>query len=225
MYKVNLLPPELMGWQKKVDKRQLIIITLGCLLSGLIILIYGKFLYDTYHLREQIQTMERELTQYQTEVANAKKLAAQRAEHEKAIEELQKIIKLKRVWGSTLDDINLNMPVDVWLTSLQIVHDKTKLPPNAETPQAATDEAGEDAPPVTESDEQTIIPNSPNVIIIEGKSGTTPSIGVFQKKLNELKYFSSVQLESMEVSNEDGTFKFIINAVLKESDTNAAESE
>ena len=225
MYKVNLLPPE----QKKVDKRRLTMVALCSVLIGIMMICYGKFLYNAYNLRQQLQNVETELTQYQVEVANVKKLMVKNEQNEKAVEALQEIIDMKKIWGSTLDDINLNMPVDLWLTGLQIVDDKTKLPQEfaiTSQPTQAGKEANQAAQAVTGNpSEQTIIPNPPNVIIIEGKSYTTPSIGVFQKHLTNLVYFSSVQLENMEVDDEDGTFKFTINAILKESDTNAEDSK
>lgn len=226
MYKVNLLPPELMGWQKKVDKRRLVMGALCLVLVGIMLLGYGRFLYNADNLRRQLQDVETELTQYQVEVANVQRLTATKEQNEKAVAALQRIIETRRVWGSTLEDINLTMPVDLWLTGLQIVDDKTKLPQKTVTPAQPGDEANQTTPAVTGNpSEQTIIPNPPSVMIIEGKSGTTPSIGVFQKHLTNLIYFSSVQLENMEVNDEDGTFIFTINAVLKESDRNAAASQ
>ncbi len=226
MYKVNLLPPELMGWQKKVDKRQLVMGALCSLLVSILLLGYGRFLYNTNNLRQQLQDVEAELTQYQVEAAKVQKLTAKQEQNEKIVAALQRIIEMRRVWGSTLEDISLTMPVDLWLTGLQIVDDQTKLPQKSVTPAQPGNAAKQTTQAVTgNSLEQTIIPNPPSVMIIEGKSGTTPSIGVFQKHLTNLCYFSSVQLANMEVNDEDGTFTFTINAVLKESDRNAADAQ
>lgn len=248
MYKVNLLPPELMSWNKKVDKHQLVVILLVSIITATILISYGTFIYHAYSTRKDLEAIESRLPGLKMQSDQVKQLKEKKDETAKTIQAFEKIIEEKHVWGAMLDDIGLNMPVDIWLTGLKIVNDKNypgqtiptgqQAPPASQTavdnkgvPQnqtPSTAQANQSPPPGQPVNgaktDDTLIPDHPNVLILEGISGTTPSVGVFQKNLTGLNYFSSVNLQSME-ENDDGGFKFTIIAVLKESDTNAAKTK
>lgn len=261
MYKVNLLPHELKSWDKKVDKRRLIIIAVSSFVVGIILISYGAFLFKYLSARWELDSVETELARMKFQADRVQKLMAQREQNEQTVQALKKLIQGKQVWGHLLDDINQNMPVDIWLTSLKITYDQTQghpvIPgtsgqvsgqnvtgstqpgskanntgqPNSSSPvnnnsQQAT-RSGQTQPnqnqtntsangqvPAGNQQNGNQPPAPPNVIVIAGNSRSAPSVGVFEKNLTKLYYFSSVSLDDLE-GNSDGTFKFTITAVLR----------
>ncbi|ACA59488.1 PilN domain-containing protein [Candidatus Desulforudis audaxviator] len=221
MYKINLLPPEL---QKDVSvdmgrlKKLLVLAAVFVVLVGS----YGSFLWQ-YHARNA------ELAQLRAQVALVKPiaeqvdaLAARSAENEKRSAELETLLLGQIRWTRLLNDINYNLPADVFLGVIRAgrVEDVPVLGGFASPSGLKADKTA-----AGKAEPQGLV--LPNVITIQGVAQSTASIGVLINNLYSLPYFELVQLKYLEeeVLTFHGHKLFEVDAYLKGADIDVAEPQ
>lgn len=199
MYKINLLPPELLPGTYIQGKRLFVIagITLffGALLIG-----GGIFFLQAAQIKAELLAGQAELAALKEKSESVAEMRAQRFELEKKTAVLEGLLQQRGAYRPILDGIARCVPVDVWLTGIDVQESK-----ETESPQQAGT-----APAVRKSSPAAPAP----VMVIKGASRSVPSIGVCVCKLLELPFFSAARLDEFK-EQEDGTLAFTITCNLR----------
>ncbi|MDD4239611.1 MAG: PilN domain-containing protein [Desulfotomaculaceae bacterium] len=211
MYKINLLPLELQRDLsidvKGLVKRVSITVTIILLLAS-----YGVFLYLGYLTQREIADTQRYLNQITPAVKKVEAIKTQRVKDEESIKVYQGLLSARLTRFPLLEDLNHNMPFDLWLENVDISYVASKdagkdAQPGqpATTTQAAGGKNGPVSPPL------------PNTLVLEGYARSVPSIGFFVNNLYRMPYFSSVVLNEYEYEKPPkDRYKFKLTAALKE---------
>lgn len=228
MYKINLLPVELQRDisidVKGLVRRVSITVTVILLLAS-----YGVFLFMGYLTQREIADTERYLSQISSAVKKVEGIKAQRVKDEESIKVYKEILSARLTRYPLLEDLNSNMPVDMWLDTLDLSYVERKdAGQAAQTGQPAADASGNTqeqpaaaAQPQGQSaggkNGKASIP-LPNTLVLEGYSYSVPSIGFFTNYLYRMPYFSKVVLDSYKWDESKFAYKFKLTAALKEGD-------
>jgi len=240
MYKINLLPSELQR-DLSIDVRKLVKRAAVSLVAVILLAGYGSFLYSSYSTRKEIAKTEKYLNELNVTVKKVEEIKKQRETSEQSAQKLKELLNNRLAWSSVLEDLNHNLPVDVWLERIDLSHidlqastgasGQPKGQADAQAPQsqsqpapaqpnpaqAGTGAVPEGKPPSGQSG--TPAPSSPpvpNTLTIEGYSRTVPSIGVFVNNLSRMPYFTRVTLNEFAEDEKMGAIKFKVTAAIKE---------
>lgn len=204
--KVNLLPPELQR-EGIIDFKRLLKISVITVLIMVVLGGYAAFLVKFSVTRSEVDIAGQELEKLQAVVVRIEDLKKERKRNEVVAEGLHKLVSERDIWSDRLDDLNYNLPVDMWLTELDLL--KTQAP--GKTPEKKVKPAEQKAAALQQPSS---IPK-PDTLILKGFSLSVPSIGVFIYHLNQLPYFSNVTLNEIKES-EDGSVGYMITIAIKE---------
>jgi len=206
-YKVNLLPPQLQR-EGTIDFRRLILIGGATLLLAVSLGGYGIFLINYLSMKNELTSNKQQLASLSPLVFRVEGIVKERKELAATLEEYDVILKKHVAWSNLLYDLGDIVPIDLWLTDIDISNKTT----------AAKEQNGNvkpDAAPKTEAQpKEADIYSRPNTIIYKGVSQTVPSVGVFIRNLTMLPYFEEVKLVKIESDNQGA--KFEISAKVKD---------
>lgn len=210
MYEVNLLPPELQrAWS--VSTRRLFLLVVISLVIGLVIFGYAFFLVQSYLTRNELAVVQQRIAAASIRAKEASNLKQRRQQAGASYKAREELINGRQLWADMLDDINVNVPVDVWLTEMKVYPEKKT---------GHDDKSGGKAEPAKggQQDKTTIeVPPRPDKVYIEGAAWSIPSIGVLLSNLASLPYFNEVTLEEFHRDEELGVTVFSISASVKGS--------
>jgi len=214
MYKVNLLPPKLQR-EGIIDVRRLVLITGTTLVIAVMLGTYGAFLINYLSLKNDLAATKQQLASLEPVVLRVEKMRNERTELEAVLDEYNSILKKRMTWTNLLFDFNRLMPIDSWLTELEI---SSRNPPEQK---AGGDSPAQTAPKTTvkpegqaqAQKEADTLPRA-NMITFKGFSRTVPSIGIFMNNLSQLACFKEIKL--IKINREKEGLKFEINAYLKD---------
>lgn len=165
-----------------IDFRHLTTRTIVVLLLLLIVILYSVFLYHFNILKTEHRLISSELEKLYPQVIKVESLGEERLFAENKLKGLKLVIEQRKQWSSILNDINHIVPRDTWLTAI-VAHDKDQ--------------------------ENEILSDT---LIIEGKSYSITSVGVFLEKLKEMKYFESATIEKLSESSNENIVTFSITS-------------
>ncbi|MDH7577813.1 MAG: PilN domain-containing protein [Bacillota bacterium] len=202
MYKMNLLPPELTP-RPPLERKKLPLLMGTALLFGLVLCTGLWFFSQMYVMKLEIQALKAEALPLRQLAAKVSLLQQERKETEQAAKALNNLLAGAQSWSPLLRRIEACIPVDVWLTNIEITHEKKALP--------SASRAGNIETQAIKVREEEAAPLHPNTLIIKGKSRSFSSIGVFVRKLLELP-FSTVILHDVQETKETGELEFVIKA-------------
>lgn len=211
LYRVNLLPPELAPGPY-IERRRLvyiIILTLACGLAGLGV---GFFYFQLYVLQHELEATQAEFPALQETVTRVEALRTERQKLEKTSKTWESLLATHTPWRPVLDELARHLPVDMWLTKVEITYEAALAPPKPVTPEGKQ-------PPGP----QTPLPKEepPNTLVLEGASRSVASLGVYVRKLSNLPFFSQVSLNEFR-EQADETLSFKITCKLKSGDGHEA---
>lgn len=248
MYEINLLPTKVQ--KNNVDVKKMLLILFVILGSIALITSYSLFLSKLYNAHKKLNNIEKRQNQIALDLTRLEQLRKVSQKEDKKIRAFQSIINNRLKCTSMLDDIACNMPVDLKLTSIEVIHRENYTPQGGFASPGmlinAADENDGKQGKIKELDfgnssnknsskldgkndnsnkdaENKSLP-SPNVLIFQGVSYSTVSVGVFIHNLSQLTYFTSINLikASVEISGESGQ-AFTIEAQLREVYVNASK--
>lgn len=201
-YKVNFLPPRLQQ-EGLIDFRRLILLGGTTLFVAVVVGAYGAFLIHYFSMKNELAAAKQQFGSLAPLVARVEAVVQERKELEAAIAEFDLITTKQAAWSNTLfsllSDLPGITPMDVWLTSMDVLN-KGASAATAET--AGQGQNGAD------------IYMRADTIVLKGSSATVPSIGVLIKNLNGLPHFSEVKLDR--ISSENTEIKFEITATIRD---------
>lgn len=220
---MNFLPPELRPGPR-VDRWRLAVISLITLTAGLCLIGALSQAWQVFVARNEILRARAELAALQDFSNQMRSLRAERERMEKTAEALQRLKGQVRPWKQLLNDLNNDVPVDLWLTGVELTYNKEldkisggqkASPEAAVVPGPGTRDAG---------DEEGSLPPPPNELLIRGVSRSVPSIGVLVRNLRDDRGVTEVSLKEMQ-EQQDGTLLFIVSCRLAggASDVGAAQ--
>jgi len=229
MYKVNLLPPELQR-DISIDIRRLVKRVAIFLVVIILVLGYSIFLYSFFSTKKEIVETEKYLNELQVTVKKIEDIKEQRQKNEQSVQQFKELVEKRLTWSYVLDDLNYNLPVDVWLASIELSF--TDLQASTETvgqapeqpkvhvPQAQTGTrtvpGGQSLPAGQKEPLLSASPPVPNTLTVVGYSRTVPSIGIFINNLHKMPYFTKVTLNEIAEDENNAVIKFKITAMTKE---------
>ena len=237
MYKVNLLPTELQR-DISIDFRKLVKRLSVSLLAITLLASYSAFLYSFYSNRKDIARTERYLNELRVTVTKVEDIKKQRQNNEQSVQTLRELLSKRLSWSPLLEDLNCNLPVDMWLESFDLSFTDLQTStgaagqspgqPKALAPQAQAQSkpaqtgngASSDGQAPAAGQKGPLPPASltvPNTLTLEGYSRTVPSIGIFVNNLNRMPYFNRVTLNEISEDKKYGAIRFKVTAMLKES--------
>lgn len=221
MYRVNLLPPYLEPRQPKNYRRKLFLTTLACLLLLLPFIAYGVFYTKLTLLQRQVERQTIELSKLQEKTKPLQGLITSNKMKEEQFLALSQIAKNPLRWYDLLQEIPLALPMDTWLTGIEI-----KKVENISTEggfvstvlgsQART--RAQEIPPTKLKDTVINNPQSPpvpNILYIYGACWAMGSVGVLVDNLSQLAYFQNVKLVEAKYDRQKGMIKFELVAQIK----------
>lgn len=200
MYKVNLLPDELI--QPGVDFKKALRTCSAVLLFVVISVSYGFFLYQLSQSKTELARLQKNAADRQPELELLESLKKQRTELEKAASDLDGIVDNRVTWSPIIAEINSNVPADVFLTALRIYCEGIK------TSEAERQVPGDGRKGITAA------PPVPNTVSIQGESRSVLPVGVFVNGLLKVEYFSEVRINDIHENQEKGTLAFSITALV-----------
>jgi type IV pilus assembly protein PilN len=202
MYEVNLLPPELQrAWG--VSTRRFFLVVVVSAGIALVIFGYAFFLVEGYLARNELAAVQERLAATSVRAREANNLKQRRQEADTSYKVREELIGGRQLWADMFDDINVNVPVDVWLTEMKVYPEK---------------KAGDKAEPAKGGQQDktaTEVPPRPDRVYIKGAAWSVPSIGVLLSNLAVLPYFNEVTLEEFHRDEELGVAVFSISASVK----------
>ena len=229
MYEINLLPAELRR-KTSIELKRLLMLLLCILLPAGLAGGYSFLLIEINHRHLEVNNIDRQLAQLKPQVNQTLQLRQERGQIEQQIPVLQSLLEHRFTITPILNDIADNLPVDLWITGLSVEYRANYLPrggfaspgllsPPADAPlkQEAGTGAGQ------QPEEQQALP-LPNVLILQGISYSSASIGVLVGKLSALPYFQSVDLVKVHTADQgEQGLTFQIEAMLREVKQDAAK--
>lgn len=196
-YRVNLLPPRLQR-EGNLDLRRLLLVAGGAVLFTFFLAAYGIFILNSLRCQNELSVVNQQLVTLQPAVARAELARKKRISLEQILQDYHSCLRERKRWSNLLSDLHRVMPVDLWLTDLEIVRRQGE-------------GSGENAK-TAETADLAELPR-PDVVLFQGYSRTVASVGVFVSELTRLSCFQQVQLDSLQ---EDATgYTFKITACLK----------
>jgi len=231
MYKVNLLPPELQR-DISVDIRRLVKWLTVSLVVIILVLGYGIFLYSFFSTKKEIVETEKYLSELQVTVNRIEDIKKQRQKNEQSVQKFKDLVEKRLIWSYILDDLNYNLPVDMWLASIELSFTGLQVStgtvgqaqgqPNAQASQmqiqvqtGAGVVHGVQALPEGQKG-IAVSPPVPNTLTIAGYSRSVPSIGIFINNLHKMPYFAKVTLNEIAEDKNNAVIKFKITAMTRE---------
>jgi hypothetical protein len=220
MYKLNLLPVELQR-DLSIDIKGLVRRVTITVAIFIVLASYGMFLFMGYLTQREINDTQKYLNQISATVKKVEGIKAERVKNEENTKKFKEILGARQARFPILEDLNYNMPVDLWLENVSMSYVASGQAANT----AANASGGAtQTQPVEQSQTQgqaaakkeAVSPPLPNTLIIEGYSLTVPSIGIFMNNLYLMPYFTSVVLNELKTDEKSGNIKFKLTAVLKE---------
>lgn len=183
MYKVNLLPQELLagagGAQRNISLRKILLVTAGFLIALYIILALCLFIG-----RWQVDTRRKSLSALEPRIQQVDSLRNKAVILKARAAAWQNILSKRRTYRSLLEDFNSRLPVDMWLTRVEISRPEQQTSLGA-TPVAPQPQAVPQAIP------------QPTRVVIEGGTSSLASVGVYVNNLGKLPYFKNVALKDV----------------------------
>lgn len=210
MYKVNLLPPELVleseRYQRRVRPLALLIIlgTVGCL-------VYTAFVFWFFLSRAQLEEKRQALVALEPQIQQVEALRNRAVALQARTAAWQEVLAQRRTYHPVLADLQRFLPADMWLTRVEIARPEPQASENA-SQQGAVENQQAQVPP------SPAFPN-PTRVVIEGGTGSFASVGVYINKLCRLPYFTNVALKEVQevkTAGQPGATVFIIEARLRE---------
>ncbi|RPF49229.1 type IV pilus assembly protein PilN [Thermodesulfitimonas autotrophica] len=207
MYKVNLLPPELVATEPGVSRRSPLYNLLVFCVGGLCLL-YVAFLLYLFFSQLQVQQKQKALAALEPQIQQVERLQQQSQALRDRAMVWEGILKERREYYPLLVDLQRVLPVDMWLTRIELGAQPQApggLPAAPAQPQAS----GGAPPPL-----QPAIPPAPNRLVIEGGTRSLSSVGVYINNLCRLPYLQKVTLREVTTVGQDHVTTFTIEAVL-----------
>lgn len=235
MYKVNILPLELHN-NINVDVKKLIKIMTVSVITVVLAIGYGTFIFRFYSIRKEIAETEKELVQLQDTVKKVEETKKQRQNNELTVQNLKDLVDNRKTWSNLLDELNSSLPVDIWLESIDVSFIDPQTPdgtveqgsgqPKMQAKgtqvqlqsKANRTEAGAESSvePDLKGISQLVVP-FPNVITVEGYARTLPSVGIFVNSLGKMPYINKIRLCEIKEDERHAAVKFKITATIGES--------
>lgn len=210
MYDVNLLPTKL---QKKINidiGRLIILISMATIVFGFIFG-YSFFLFQMNITQQELHNIEEQLKQMAPRVAEVEKMKKERLSLEKKVQAFSIIVNNRLAVSHVFNDIASNMPVDMWLTSIRLEYREKYVPRGGfassgdlpsevrnytekkkKTPGKAEDNEEKALLNMDDKDNKRLLP--PNVLVLQGVTYSTASVGVFVHNLSQLPCFHNIDL-------------------------------
>lgn len=213
MDKINLLPDELQPGLD-IDVRKLFLNGIAVLVVLGLLSAYGIFLYRFYITKNELAQAYAELTRLRPKVAEVEKIKQQRLNVESKVKALSGLIEGQQTWSAMLDDLNVLIPIDAWLTGITIYYEPDFDPGAAKKENGDENTKGKNVQKKANTKDSVTQEgiHTPNAVTLEGKSRSAASVGVFVNNLNQLPYFTRVRLNGVYENYSEGTVTFSITA-------------
>ncbi|MGQ9513020.1 PilN domain-containing protein [Thermodesulfitimonas sp.] len=210
MYRVNLLPPELVATEPGAYRRSPLYNLLIFCIGGLCLL-YVAFLLYLFFSQLQVQQKQKALAALEPQIRQVETLQRQSQTLKNRALVWEDILKERREYYPLLVDLQRVLPVDMWVTRVELTRTEPQAaggPPAA----AAQPQASGGTPPAAPV--RPAVPPAPNRLVIEGGTRSFSSVGVYINNLCRLPYFQKVTLREVTTAGQDYATIFTIEAVL-----------
>ncbi|MBE0466906.1 MAG: PilN domain-containing protein [Candidatus Desulforudis sp.] len=198
MYKVNLLPAEMITEGRKWSLTENWPGLAWRAGAALVVLVYGVFLFTLFSARGMLDERRAALAQLSSQVHAAQELQRDLEQGEALLATWREMLRGREDWVYVLEDVNAGVPGDVWFTALEIV-------------------------PGAEEDSEELYPR-PDRVRFEGRSSFLPGVGRLVENLYRMPHFSGVTLQEAR-EESDGILSFTIMAQLAGSNDDVAAAD
>jgi Tfp pilus assembly protein PilN len=199
MYKVNLLPSEMITEKCRKGVSGLEAATFWRVAAAVLVLSYGFFVFNLFSAKSLLAERQRVLDGISDQVAAAEALRQEREQAEATVAAWRGVLLGREDWVSLLREVNAVLPEEVWFTALDIRA-------------------------VAEKDPETPLPPRPDTVYIEGSSRSLTAVGVLVHELHMLPQLAGVTLEEVR-EGRDGVLSFRISVELARSGKHVAAVE
>lgn len=197
MYKINLLPQELLADTDATTPKSPVVEIV--IFLGILAVIYVALSAYIFVCRSQINQKRMALKDLEPQIQRVEALQSKTAILKARLDVLHRTVSEQRQYYPVFKDINANLPEDMWLTRVSI-----SLP-------EASDKSSEKL--------QVLNLQEPTQVLIEGGTNSLASVGVYVNKLAKLGYFKQVvlkEVKEVELADGWGVTVFTIEARLVE---------
>lgn len=175
MYKINLLPQELLA--EAAGKKRDVLLPGIIIFFGVLLAVYIGLAANIYIGQRQINEKKAAYKDLVPQIKRVEELQSQTARDKAQLAVLEKTDTERRHYYSVLAQVNSVLPVDMWLTRFLV----SRSGPSEKEPDKLQ---AEDL-------------QKPTRLVIEGVTGSLSSVGVYLNKLQELSYFEKVTLKEV----------------------------
>lgn len=198
MYKVNLLPPELLAIGEPGLRRRSPLYNLLLLAAGGLCLLYLAFLTYLFVGQVQIEAKRKALAALEPQIQQVERLQQQTQILRTRAAVWGELIRRRREYYPLLADLQRVLPVDMWLTRVALLPEQPQ-PPETTLPKPTT---------------ELRVPPLPNLLVVEGGTHSLASVGVYVNNLCQLPHFKRVALKEVKRVGQEQVTTFTIEAVL-----------
>lgn len=131
MYKVNLLPPELLTAEFSETPRRSPVIGIFVCTVGLLCLLYVALAFYTFNTRVQVNEINNLLIALEPEILQVETLQSRTEFLKSRAAAWRRITEERRTYYPVLTDLHRVLPVDMWLTSVAIAQQEAGGPVQA----------------------------------------------------------------------------------------------
>ena len=220
--RINLLPAELLGQQKK--KQNLREWTLfGGIVVGVFLLVYIVLVILTWQVRSEASTVRKKRLDLEGQVSANQSYAVLRDKVAQADKLIGTALGATPDWSQIMSDIKTNMPINIQLTAFSVNKSKNQ----AEA--VGSNKAVQGQIPAlsnTATTKSATTSSATGELDLQGLSANYASVGEWLEGMNKLPYLSDVRclFSSKEEHNGQKVVRFEIKATLVSDNSQAGKA-
>ena len=222
-YRINLLPVELQPKQP-VTLKKLKVYIISALVVGGLGFYCGYFMWQLRSVQEELQALQPRQEQLEQMESRIRARQQEKIQIQEKMNVLNGLLEQRKTWPKFLLDLNDHVPEGVWISTLYLTDGSLQQEGSAEDGQSKEEkdasekeDTNDTGSSQNETKEEAEVPKAaPDRIIILGGSYSLEEIGKFIFSLNQMGYFSSVQLEKITLLDNTGKYRYHAVAFLKE---------
>jgi len=212
VYRLNLLPDELIQEHKKAFPVLLAVLAVLC------VLVYCLFLYISGRTAAEIKLLEKKAAEMQQAATVLENLKSRRAELEKEASELESLAGRRVPIFPVIEEIGKNVPAGMRFTELKFYNEGGEYRPASGRQAAAADNGSyrvADETGKTDGGIQGTPGNMPpDAVVITGESRSVALVAVLVKKLSGAECFREVHVGDIRKNENNGLYDFSLTAFM-----------
>ncbi|ACV63987.1 Fimbrial assembly family protein [Desulfofarcimen acetoxidans DSM 771] len=221
--RINLLPPELLGQQRKKQKRREQVF-IGGIVLGVFLLVYAVLFIFTWQIESEAAALKKNRMALEAQVNANESYAVLQDKVAQADKLIGTALGTNADWTKIMTEINNCMPAGIRLTGFSVINNNTSVAAG-NNPVAQLGQSVQGQKPVTSVTATTpnssapVAPNASTAVgglDLQGLSPDHSTVGEWLEGMNKLSYLSDVRCQFSSEEDQEGQkmVRFEIKAAL-----------